>query len=749
VPYPITSQPASSTNEKSNARIARILGHLKDGRFEKATIILEHLANMLATTSDVTAQQNAMIAAWTEMRETVLSPSDNLEIKRKWFERCYAKWDEAAWGKPPVWEANLSRLKQSNTYALMQEFGVENYDALYQCSLEQGKTFWSGMTRRLGIPFKNDFTPTHTTIVNAADPREPQWFPGAKLNIADAFFQASPDKIAIVYRKEGSTATQTMTYGELNAASNRVASALENQGFKKGDAIAIDMPMNQESIIIFIGILKMGGTLVSLADSFKEADIALRLQQIPSGVKAIFTQDLTGKNPLYSVIKNTPNAPKAFVITTPNHALPDLRSGDMHWADFMMASRAEYESVAMDSNDNLNVIFSSSTSTGKEKEGEAPKAPKAIPWKAHTFIKSAVDAHLHHDMQPHKTLCWPTNLGWMMGAFDIAAAFMNQGTLALYDGRPVTREFGRFVQDAKVNILGLVPALAEQWEQSRCMEGLNWSRIERFSSTGSPSLPANYFYLMSLVPKFAPVIEYMGGTEIGGGYITNTEFKPFVPSQFNTATLGTPLVIAQTETAELQKGEVCFSLGNRHGQTPPMGLSSELLNGKHHEKYFEGALTTAEGLPLRRHGDILHVGLRGQYQSGGRADDGIKINGIKTSSTELEGYMKSAKIPGLNDVVIVSIRPPAMVGGEGRVVAFVVMDLMQSLSAKDLAQQCKNAISKNNPQLARLHDVQMIERIPLTASGKIKRQWLADHYLQEHSNLFVKEEPQSQPRMKL
>jgi hypothetical protein len=257
VPYPVTSQLASSNNERSNARIARILGQLKDRRFEKSTVILEHLANKLATTSNADEQQTAMTAAWTAMRETVLLPGDSLETKRKWFECCYAKWNEATWGKPPVWEASQSRLKQSNVYALMQEWHIENYDALYQFSLEQGKTFWSGMTRRLGIPFKNNFTPTSTTIVNATDPKEPQWFPGAVLNIADAFFQAAPEKVALIYRKEGSNVTQTMTYGELNVASNRVASALEKQGFKKGDAIAIDMPMNQESIIAFIGILKM------------------------------------------------------------------------------------------------------------------------------------------------------------------------------------------------------------------------------------------------------------------------------------------------------------------------------------------------------------------------------------------------------------------------------------------------------------------------------------------------------------
>ena len=406
----------------------------------------------------------------------------------------------------------------------------------------------------------------------------------------------------------------------------------------------------------------------------------------------------------------------------------------MTWNHFLSHTRENYVSTPMLASDNLNIIFSSSTSTGKEKPGEKPKAPKALPWKAHSFVKSATDAHLHHDMQPGKVLCWPTNLGWMMGSFDIAAAFMNKGTLALYDGRPITREFGEFVQDVGVNVLGVVPALPEHWEKTRCMEGLDWSSIERFSSTGSPSTPSNYFYLSSLVPGFAPITEYMGGTEVGGGYITCTEHKPFVPSMFNTPTLGTELYISPEEENGLQKGEVYFVMRHGEGQTPPMGLSTEILNYNHHDKYFYGGLRTPDGDLLRHHGDILQYN-HGYYQSGGQADDGIKINGIKTSSTEIEDFIKSAHIHGLKDVVVVAIRPPQ--GGEDKVVAFTVMDENSHVPHDILKKKCVEAIRARNPQLSRLHDVVTLEQLPLTPTGKIKRQYLADDYLEKHPDLTL------------
>ncbi len=724
----------------SYARISALLGHFPTETALKTAFILGHLKNKLTQAITPAARQRAMIDAWNAIRTLVLQPGDTLETKRQLFNQCYAAWDEAHWGKPPVWEVtDPLRLKQSNTQALMTALSVTDYDDLYQLSIDQGKVFWHALTQRLGIRFKNATLPHADKLVDASNPENPRWFPGLKLNIVDSMLAAPSDHIALVYRREGTQQTVIMTYGELHLASNRVACALLQSGFKKGNHIAIDMPMNKESVVIFLGILKMGGTLVSLADSFKAADIALRLQQIPAGVKAIFTQDFTGKNPLYEVIKRTPHAPTAIVLTTPNQSLPVLRPGDLHYEPWLLSCTlpyATFDSVAMDPDDNLNIIFSSSTSTGKEKAGEAPKAPKAIPWQAHTFIKSAADAHLHHDMQAHKTLCWPTNLGWMMGSFAIAAALMNGGRLALYDGSPLTREFGVFVRDVKVTILGLVPALAERWEKTGCMEGLDWSSIERFSSTGSPSMPANYFYLMALVPQFAPVIEYMGGTEIGGGYITNTEFRAFSPSLFNTPTLGTPLHIATKESAELQKGEVCFPLLNGKGQTPPMGLSSALLNGDHHQKYFEGELQDEQGQRLRRHGDILQVGPHQQFQSGGRADDGIKINAIKTSSTELEAYIKTAKIAAVKDVVITAVRSKDSQGGEGKVVAFVVVDPAVKFTSSSLREQCEQAIKQHNPQLAKLHAVEIIAAVPVTASNKIKRQWLSDHYLENHPGLF-------------
>ena len=154
------------------------------------------------------------------------------------------------------------------------------------------------------------------------------------------------------------------------------------------------------------------------------------------------------------------------------------------------------------------MLFSSGT-TGE---------PKAIPWTHLTPIKAAMDAHFHHDVHPEDILAWPTNLGWMMGPWLIYSSLLNGAALALYDDRPTDAAFGRFVQDAGVTMLGVVPSMVAAWRSSGCLEGLDWSAVSRFSSTGEASNPDDMAWLMH-VSGDKPVLEYCGGTEIGGAYL--------------------------------------------------------------------------------------------------------------------------------------------------------------------------------------------------------------------------------------
>src|SRR4030095_11067361 len=109
---------------------------------------------------------------------------------------------------------------------------------------------------------------------------------------------------------------------------------------------------------------------------------------------------------------------------------------------------------------------------------------------------------------------------------------MNRAAMVLYYGAPTGREFGQFVQEARSTMLGVVPSLVKTWRNTGCMQGLDWSAIKLISSTGECSSPDDMRWLMKQAGG-KPVIEYCGGTEIGGAYIAGTLPPPPGPGIVN------------------------------------------------------------------------------------------------------------------------------------------------------------------------------------------------------------------------
>ncbi len=125
--------------------------------------------------------------------------------------------------------------------------------------------------------------------------------------------------------------------------------------------------------------------------------------------------------------------------------------------------------------------------------------------------------------------------------------------MALYEGAPTGDGFARFVGQAGVSILGVVPSLVRAWRRSSALEDVDWSGVRVFSSTGETSNPEDYLWLMSRARYRAPIIEYLGGTEIGGGHLTGTVVQPASPATFTTPTLGMDFVILDEEGAAVPR----------------------------------------------------------------------------------------------------------------------------------------------------------------------------------------------------
>lgn len=598
-----------------------------------------------------------------------------------------------------IWKPTKLQAKPTNISQNMKALGFDDYTKFWHWSVANKEAFWQKTVENLDIPFyKNPdkFLNLSKGVTQA------QWLFGAKMNIADACFYQNPDTTAIIFQKEGGD-IQKISYSGLEKLVNRIANSIQKQGLQKGDVIAIDMPMTVEAVAIYLAGIKAGTPVATIADSFTPNEIAVRLKITQP--KLIFTQDVqlrAGKVlPLYEKLTQA-KAPKTVVIQATNKTTISLRKTDTYWKDFLVDNTA-FSSVSCNPDDTTTFLFSSGTTA----------APKAIPWTHTTPIKSASDGYYHHDIHPNDVVAWPTNLGWMMGPWLVFASLINKATMALYYGAPTGKEFGEFIQNARVNMLGLVPSIVKHWKNTQCMEEFDWSSIKCFSSTGEVSNPTDYSYLMSLA-NHKPIIEYCGGTEIGGGYVASTLVQANFPSTFSTQTLGGEFVLLDENNQKNDRGEVFII-------PPIMGLSNSLLNKNHHEVYYQDT-PMYDNQVLRRHGDQMQQMENGYYKAQGRVDDAMNLGGIKVSGLQIEATVNSLDF--VKESAAIAVAPQE--GGPDQLIVYYVeiKKIEKNIALREIQQLIKKQI---NP-LFKASDVVVISELPRTASGKVMRRNLRKQY---------------------
>ncbi|MBI1926820.1 AMP-dependent synthetase, partial [Candidatus Poribacteria bacterium] len=260
--------------------------------------------------------------------------------------------------------------------------------------------------------------------------------------------------------------------------------------------------------------------------------------------------------------------------------------------------------------------------------------------------------------------------------------------------------------------------------------GLDWRAIKAYSSTGECSNAEDMLFLMSLA-GYRPIIEYCGGTEIGGGYITGTLVQPAAPATFTTPALGLDFVILDENGHHTDNGELFLI-------PPSIGLSTTLLNQDHHEVYFEGTPEWPHehagapprprggrrGVPLRRHGDRVERLGGGYYRMHGRVDDTMNLGGIKVSSAEIEEALSS--VDGIHETAAIAVSPPE--GGPSQLVIYAVLLPGSDVEKGALKTTLQSAIRQALNPLFKIHDVVIVDALPRTASNKVMRRVLRDRY---------------------
>jgi acetyl-CoA synthetase len=640
------------------------------------------------------------VRSWSEYVQALQKAPQPFDQQWAHFQAVFAG-SEPAEGPPPVWQPTLLQQRRSNLGQLIHELGLTSYAELFRWSIAQRGAFWEKVIERLQITFVE---PPRTILDSSAGALHPRWLVGASFNIVDSCFGASAEKTAVIWRRTASSALERISYGALERLVNRLANGLGTLGLIEEDGIALYLPMNLECVVAYLAIVRAGYQVVSIADSFSAAEVERRVEI--AGARALITTERYqrgGKSiELYDKIRAA-RLPRIVVIPAESGGACALRPGDLWWSQLLSDSDT-FASRAGSPDRVSNILFSSGTTS----------TPKAIPWTHLTPLKCAMDGHFHQDIHSEDIVAWPTNIGWMMGPWLIYATLMNRATMALYEGVPTEAGFVRFVQDARVSILGLVPSLVRAWRQGEVNEGVDWSQVRLFSSTGEPSSQEDYLWLMSLAGYQAPVIEYCGGTEIGGGYLTGTVVQAASPATFSSPALGIDLAILD------EQGHPVASGGQGEGflVPPSIGLSARLLNKDHDEIYYQGCPGGPRGQLLRRHGDQMTLLSKGYFKAQGRADDTMNLGGIKISSLELEQILDQH--PAISQCAAIGVQS----GGEGMEQLVVFAVLRAPLDPSLLRVELNALLAQRLNPLFKIAGLEFVEELPRTATNKLLRREL-------------------------
>lgn len=678
---------------------------------------------------------------WTLLSKRLLHPLLPFSFHQMMYYGCFKDFGP----DPPAWSPDPEAAMLTNVGQLLERRGKEFLGSTYkdpissfshfqEFSVSNPEVYWKTILDEISVSFSvppqcilSENTSRESSLANPGG----QWLPGAYVNPAKTCLtlncKRTLDDVVIRWRDEGNDdmPVSSLTLEELRSEVWLVAYAINALGLDRGSAIAIDMPMNVESVIIYLAIVLAGHVVVSIADSFAPLEISTRLKI--SEAKAIFTQDLIIRGdksiPLYSRVVNA-QAPMAIVIPTKGCSFSmNLRDGDISWHDFLEKATDlrgdEFAAVEQPVEAFTNILFSSGT-TGE---------PKAIPWTHVTPFKAAADAWCHMDIRKGDIVAWPTNLGWMMGPWLVYASLLNGASIALYNGSPLVSGFAKFVQDARVTMLGVIPSIVRIWKSANSTLGYDWSAIRCFASTGEASSVDEYLWLMGRA-QYKPIIEYCGGTEIGGGFVSGSLLQPQSLAAFSTPAMGCSLFILGDDghpipqnvpgMGELALGPLMF------------GASSTLLNADHYNVYFKG-MPLWNGKILRRHGDVFERTSRGYYHAHGRADDTMNLGGIKVSSVEIERVCNAVDSNVLETAAIGV--PPPQGGPEQLVIAVVFKDSDDSTVDLDkLRISFNSAVQKKLNPLFRVSHVVPCSSLPRTATNKVMRRVLRQQLSQQDQN---------------
>ena len=571
------------------------------------------------------------------------------------------------------------------------------------------------------------FHPWEKTLVWT--PPHAKWFVGGKLNVSvncvDRHARgARRDKPALIW--EGEPGDQrTLTYGDLYREVTRFANALTSLGVRKGDRVAIYLPLVPEAAIAMLACARLGAIHSVVFGGFSPESLRDRIND--AGAKLLVTGD--GGYRRGNVVPLKANADKALeetpsiehVVVVRRHAdlteqriTCDMRQGRDHWWHELMVDAAEgCDPEIMDAEDVLYILYTSGT-TGK---------PKGIVHTTGGYLTGvATTTRLVFDLREDDIFWCTADVGWVTGhSYVVYGPLANGATCLIYEGAPDWPNKSRYwalCERHGVTILYTAPtairAFMKWGEEYPARHDLSSLRL--LGSVGEPINPEAWMWYHEHIGQGeCPIVDTWWQTETGA--IVISPIPGITPTKPGSATIPLPGYSAALLDSH---GETIPEGGGLLALTRPWPSMLRTIWGDD-ERYRQTYFSKWPGRPdLYFPGDGAKRDADGYYWILGRVDDVLNVAGHRIGTMEVESAL--VEHPAVAEAAVVGKTHDL----KGQAIAAFVTLREGEVGTPALYDELKQFVADKIGAIARPDDVLFTADLPKTRSGKIMRRLLRD-----------------------
>ncbi len=588
--------------------------------------------------------------------------------------------------------------------------------AIYDRAAHDRLAFWESWAEKLDW-----FERWHTVL--DWNPPHAKWFVGGKLNVCHNCLDRHLDgprrnKAALIWEGEPGD-TRVYTYWSLHREVCQFANALKGLGVKKGDRVAIYLPMIPEAAIAMLACARIGAPHSVVFGGFSPASLSDRINDAEARV--LITAD--GGYRRGGIVPLKVNADKALescptienvVVVARGGALTeevnaDMQSGRDHWYhELITDSSSECPAEVMDAEDILFILYTSGT-TGK---------PKGV---VHTtggyLTQVAATTECVFDLQEDDVYWCTADVGWVTGhSYIVYGPLANGATQIMYEGSPDWPEKDRFwdlCEKYGVTLFYTAPTAirafmkwGDEWPAKR-----NLTKLRLLGSVGEPINPEAWMWYHRVIGgERCPIIDTWWQTETGAIMITPLPAVTVTrPGSATEAFPGVSVALLDDDGNSVDAGYLAI--------TEPWPAMLRTIYGddqRYRDTYWskwDGIYFPGDGAKLDDDGFLWILG---------RIDDVLNVAGHRIGTMEVESAL----------VAHASVAEAAVVGKsheiKGQSIAAFVT-LKDGLEGdEDLVRELKKHVDHTIGAIARPEVIIFAADLPKTRSGKIMRRLLKD-----------------------